>query len=221
MSDNNEALAEQLAAKHYKAMCAKELGHLSTIDTIASAVREALAQAQPSGYSAADMSTAAADGFRDGQRVAELQAKAVPDGWKLVPLKAADWLQQHDAAFNLCSEFGEEFTRSNRDFALRAYEWLVKFSPAAPAPAASPVVMNTEDVALAYGVMWHVNAGLDAPVGAVRLSLSPEKACHIARGLLRDKLTHEQRGDGINKAVELLAGKSESPSADLSGSDGK
>ena len=42
MSDNNEALAEQLAAKHYKAMCAKELGHLSTIDTIASAIREAL-----------------------------------------------------------------------------------------------------------------------------------------------------------------------------------
>lgn len=47
MSDNNEALAEQLATKHYKAMCAKELGHLSTIDTIASAIREALAQAQP------------------------------------------------------------------------------------------------------------------------------------------------------------------------------
>lgn len=47
MSNNNEALAEQLATKHYKAMCAKELGHLSTIDTIASAIREALAQAQP------------------------------------------------------------------------------------------------------------------------------------------------------------------------------
>lgn len=38
----NEALVKQIAIKHYKAMCAKELGHLSTIDTIASAIREAI-----------------------------------------------------------------------------------------------------------------------------------------------------------------------------------
>ena len=43
-------------------------------------------------------------------------------------------------------------------------------------------------------------------------------ALQHARGLLRDKLTHEQRGDGINKAAELLAAKSLAAS-DLSGSE--
>ena len=59
MSDNNEALAEQLATKHYKAMCAKELGHLSTIDTIASAIREALTARKADDYATEDADTRA------------------------------------------------------------------------------------------------------------------------------------------------------------------
>lgn len=52
----------------------------------------------------------------------------VPDGWKLVPIEPTA-AQCFTAAFNLCNEFGDEFVRDNKRFALAAYRWLVAASP--------------------------------------------------------------------------------------------
>lgn len=49
-------------------------------------------------------------------------------------------------------------------------------------------------VRLAYGHLWHVNNEPAAPIPIY----TPEKAAYAARKLLRDLLTSEQRGDGIN-----------------------
>ena len=58
---------------------------------------------------------------------------------------------------------------------------------------------------LTYGYLWHINAGLDAPAILNVTSITPEKCSHIVRKLWLDVLTKEQRGEGINKALEALA----------------
>lgn len=56
----------------------------------------------------------------------------------------------------------------------------------------------------AYGYLWHVNNHIDAPLGTP--SVTPERAAYTARRLLRDFLTNEQRGQGINEArAEIIA----------------
>lgn len=84
-------------------------------------------------------------------------------------------------------------------------EPLVEKWNARPAPA----VQVPDAVAVAYGLLWHVNAGLDAPHGTP--SLTPEKAAYEARKLLRDLMTKEQRGDGINAAREHMLAAAPAP----------
>lgn len=60
-----------------------------------------------------------------------------------------------------------------------------------------------ETVAHAYGWLWHVNCEPGTPN-----RFSAEDAAYRARKLLRDTITHEQRGAGINKArATLLTGE--------------
>lgn len=56
-------------------------------------------------------------------------------------------------------------------------------------------------IALAYGYLWHVNNEPGTPC-----RYPPEKAAYEARKVLRDLMTHEQRGEAINKAREILMG---------------
>jgi hypothetical protein len=58
-----------------------------------------------------------------------------------------------------------------------------------------------DKVALAYGYLWHVNNEPAAPIPMY----SPERAAYEARKILRDLMTHEQRGVAINKVAALLA----------------
>lgn len=60
-------------------------------------------------------------------------------------------------------------------------------------------------IALAYGYLWHVNNEPMAPVPMY----SPEKAAYEARKVLRDLMTHEQRGEAINKVQGLLGHNAE------------
>lgn len=62
-----------------------------------------------------------------------------------------------------------------------------------------------DKLALAYGMLWHVNADLDAPALVKRPSLTPAQGAHKARRVLYEMLTHPQRGDGINAALDVLA----------------
>jgi hypothetical protein len=55
-----------------------------------------------------------------------------------------------------------------------------------------------DKIARAYGYLWHVNNS------GVGFQFSPEKAAHMARRVLRDTLTHEQRGNAINMAATEL-----------------
>lgn len=55
-------------------------------------------------------------------------------------------------------------------------------------------------VSLAYGYLWHVNNNPDAPMPLY----STEKAGYEARKILRDTMTHEQRGEAINKVSKFL-----------------
>ena len=54
-------------------------------------------------------------------------------------------------------------------------------------------------IALAYGHLWHVNEEPFAPVPVY----TPQKAAWEARKILRDTLTSEQRGDGINATQKV------------------
>lgn len=56
-----------------------------------------------------------------------------------------------------------------------------------------------EKIAIAYGYLWHVNNEPGTPC-----QYPPERAAYEARKILRDTMTHEQRGDGINAARELM-----------------
>lgn len=55
-------------------------------------------------------------------------------------------------------------------------------------------------IQLAYGHLWHVNNEPAAPVPMY----APEKAAYQARRHLRDLLTTEQRGEGINQVGVLI-----------------
>ena len=54
-------------------------------------------------------------------------------------------------------------------------------------------------IAVAYGYLWHVNNEPGTPC-----QYPPERSAYEARKILRDTMTHEQRGDGINAARELM-----------------
>lgn len=56
-----------------------------------------------------------------------------------------------------------------------------------------------EKIAVAYGYLWHVNNEPGTPC-----QYSPEKAAYEARKILRDTMTHEQRGEGITAAREAM-----------------
>lgn len=54
-------------------------------------------------------------------------------------------------------------------------------------------------VSLAYGYLWHVNNEPGTPN-----QYPPERAAYEARKILRDLMTHEQRGESINRVRELM-----------------
>ena len=72
-------------------------------------------------------------------------------------------------------------------------------------------------IATAYGYLWHVNAAYGAPPEAEVLSVTPERAAYEARKALRDLLTSEQRGKGINSVRARLAAMTAAPSSEKGG----
>ena len=58
-----------------------------------------------------------------------------------------------------------------------------------------------EAVGLAYGYLWLVNNEPGTP-----RRYSPERAACEARKLLRDTMTHEQRGAFINRVIAAVPG---------------
>lgn len=73
------------------------------------------------------------------------------------------------------------------------------FVPGATNPSVAQEATGLQDkIARAYGYLWHVNNS------GVGFQFSPEKAAHMARRVLRDTLTHEQRGNAINMAATEL-----------------
>lgn len=54
-------------------------------------------------------------------------------------------------------------------------------------------------ISVAYGYLWHVNNEPGTPA-----QYPPERAAYEARKILRGMMTHEQRGEGINRARELM-----------------
>lgn len=78
--------------------------------------------------------------------------------------------------------------------------------PAAPVAPATVAVPVPDGVVVAFGLLWHVRMGCDFPVPqGFSKNISPEEAAAKARRFLSDLLTQEQKGDGINRASELLA----------------
>jgi len=62
-----------------------------------------------------------------------------------------------------------------------------------------------DSVALAYGHLWHVNNDPDAPV----CRYLPKDAAYAARLALRETLSNERRGEGINRVRAMLAAAKE------------
>lgn len=61
---------------------------------------------------------------------------------------------------------------------------------------------GSDALARAYGYLWHVNHPEDIPTG--HPYMSADRAAVEARKELRDMLTHEQRGEGINCVRQKL-----------------
>lgn len=99
----------------------------------------------------------------------------------------------------LCDRLGDEYEKVVAMLAVGAYDGSTLDRIAA---LESQLVESRERLALAYGLLWHVNAGIDAPWGTP--SLTPERAAMESRKILRDMLTNEQRGDGINAARDFM-----------------
>lgn len=57
-----------------------------------------------------------------------------------------------------------------------------------------------DKIAIAYGYLWHVNNEPCTPY-----QYPPERAAYEARKILRDTMSHEQRGEGIEAARELMS----------------
>ena len=72
---------------------------------------------------------------------------------------------------------------------------------AAPTPQEPVNQMLLDAVALAYGHLWHIN---NEPMAPIPLR-SDGEAAYAARKILRDLLTTEQRGNGINQARAAIA----------------
>lgn len=72
---------------------------------------------------------------------------------------------------------------------------------AAPPDQSERIAALEAAVAEAYGHLWHVNNEPGAPA----MLYSPGNAAYAARKLLRELLTKEQRGEGINKARAAIA----------------
>lgn len=54
-------------------------------------------------------------------------------------------------------------------------------------------------IGIAYGWLWHVKNMPEVPTG-----IAPEQASYKARHALRDLLSHEQRGEYINRVAEMI-----------------
>jgi len=65
----------------------------------------------------------------------------------------------------------------------------------------------------AYGYLWHVNHPEDIPTG--HPYMSADRAAVEARKELRDMLTHEQRGEGINWVRQKLLADMQATSAEV------
>ena len=61
-------------------------------------------------------------------------------------------------------------------------------------------------IATAYGYLWCVNNEPGTPH-----QYTPEKSATEARKVLRDLLTHEQRGEAINRVLLLVRGSDQLP----------
>lgn len=74
----------------------------------------------------------------------------------------------------------------------REYVPLYTAPVAAQAPAADGDALR-EAVKIAYGYLWHVSNVLGTPN-----QYAPERAAYKARIVLREQLTKDERGEGIN-----------------------
>lgn len=79
--------------------------------------------------------------FRKTEFLSASIESAIPPGHKLVPIEPSPEMEQN-TAFNLCAEFGLEFTQKNRLFALAAYRELIEAAPQ-PGEAAKPIGIIT------------------------------------------------------------------------------
>lgn len=93
------------------------------------------------------------------------------------------------------SYYGEQFC---------PHEWVV--TAIMEALETSAALSNTRgELKIAYGILWHVNAGVDAPSEVAPISVAPERGVYEARKVLRGLLTRQEIGEGIHLAREALA----------------
>lgn len=98
-----------------------------------------------------------------------------------------------DLHYTLIEQFGLKDDAVTNSIVRQGLERLAGL---APEPAAV-----LEKVAQAYGYLWHVNNEPGTPQ-----QYAPETAAYMARRILRDLLTSEQRGEGINAARHEISG---------------
>jgi len=120
------------------------------------------------------------------------QTPAVPEGWRLVPdTPTPEWVE----AAALGVRIGT-IAHTIADVLAAA-----PTPPASAAPAAAGDALR-EAVKTAYGYLWHVNNEPGTPN-----QYAPERAAYEARKVLREHLTKDERGEGINAARAALSGE--------------
>lgn len=123
------------------------------------------------------------------------QTPAVPEGWKLVPVEPT--LEMLDSADDAIRDFPRPVSRYETPLApkIAYYKAMLAAAPTPPASAAPAADGDAlrEAVKTAYGYLWHVNNEPGTPN-----QYAPERAAYEARKVLREHLTKDERGEGIN-----------------------
>lgn len=88
----------------------------------------------------------------------------------------------------------------------KVFKAMLAAAPTPPAREDAPVAWK-EAVRLAYGYLWHVNELREAPIPLY----PPKRAAYEARKHLRELLTQDERGRGINDTREQVYGSREVP----------
>lgn len=112
-----------------------------------------------------------------------LHARMLPRDWRAVPIEI-DSNQAFNAAFSLCAQFGQEFTKGNELFAKAVYREFVRHAPPLP-PVSGPIHSISSTLTVPKAVMGALDRMITPLHASVLSGATAQKDAHDMR-VIRD-----------------------------------